>query len=62
MIEGFDPAIWVLLNRMHIIIIVVPAWKNGIRHQMTLYYVVIAAGEQAHILRLSVHPAKSIIV
>jgi hypothetical protein len=29
---------------------------------MTLYCVVTVAGEQTHILRLSVHPVKSIIV
>ena len=52
-----------LLNRTSIIIISqVSAWKNGIRSQMTLYFVVIAAGEQMHILRLSELPVKSIIV
>ncbi len=54
---------WLILN-MKIIIIMsqIAIWKNGIRHQMTSYYVVIVAGEQMQVLRLYVHPVKSIIV
>jgi hypothetical protein len=47
---------------MSIIISQVSAWKNGIRSQMTLYFVVIVAGEQMHIPRLFVLLVKSIIV
>jgi hypothetical protein len=38
------------------------AMEGWTQHQMTLYCVVIVAGEQTPILRLSVHPVKSIIV
>jgi hypothetical protein len=49
---------------MTIIIIIsqIAVWKNGTKHQMTLYCAVIAAGEQTRVLRLSVLPVKSIIV
>jgi hypothetical protein len=40
----------------------IAVWKNGIQHQMTLYCVVIVAGEQMLILRSFVHPMKSTIV
>lgn len=40
----------------------IPVWKNGTQHQMTLYCVVIVAGEQTQGLRLFVHHVKSIIV
>jgi hypothetical protein len=52
----------VILNRMTIIISRVALWKNGNLVQMTLYCVVIVAGEQTEILRLSAHHVKSIIV
>jgi hypothetical protein len=51
-----------LLDRRSIIILQVSALKNGIRRQMTLYFVIIVAGEQACTLRLSVHHLKSTIV
>lgn len=38
------------------------AMEEWSQHQMTLYCVVIVAAEQTRILRLSVHPVKSIIV
>jgi hypothetical protein len=43
------------------VIFQITVWKNGIWHQMTLYSVVIVAGEQTH-TRLSVLPVKSTIV
>ena len=54
---------WLILNTTIIIIMSqIAIWKNGIRHQMTSYCVVIVAGEQMQVLRLYVHHVKSIIV